>query len=40
LIVKAYEQNPSRIRRKGESLMVHIAPENLIVIRETDVSAA
>ena len=38
LIVKAFEQNPSSIRRKGEPLKIHIAPENLMVIRDSDAS--
>ena len=40
LIVKACEQNPSSIRRKGEPLMVHIKPENIMVIRDPDASRA
>jgi len=38
LLVKACEQNPSSIRRKGEPLMVHIAPENIMVMRDADSS--
>ena len=37
-MVKACEQNPSSLRRKGEPLMVHIAPENIMVIRDPDAS--
>jgi ABC-type Fe3+/spermidine/putrescine transport system ATPase subunit len=30
--VKAFEQNPQEIRRVGESLTVHIRPQNLLVL--------
>ncbi|HYT62103.1 MAG TPA: ABC transporter ATP-binding protein [Haliangiales bacterium] len=32
LVVKAFEQNPQEIRRIGESLAVHIRPQNLLLL--------
>jgi len=32
LVVKAFEQNPQEIRRIGESLAVHIRPQNLLML--------
>jgi ABC-type Fe3+/spermidine/putrescine transport system ATPase subunit len=31
-VIKAFEQNPLEIRRRGESLSVHVRPQDLLVL--------